>query len=94
MQTRNRLASLLLWSAALVLVISLATWLTTGAHRGWTRTQVTVMAHDEVTGIDYPEQHTGFVAGLDLLGAGIGLSLVLGAPALFLGRRPQNVSAA
>jgi len=94
MQTRNRLASLLLWSASLILVASLATWLTTGAHRGWTRTQVTVMSHDEVTGIDYPEQRPGFVAGLDLLGAGIGLSLVLGTPALFLGRRQQTGSAA
>jgi len=93
MQTRNRLSSLLAWSASLVLVASLATWLTTGAHRGWTRTQVTVMAHDEVTGIDYPEQRPGFVAGLDLLGAGLGLSLALGTPALLLRRRQASVNA-
>lgn len=93
MQTRSRLSSLLAWVAALVLVASLATWLTTGAHRGWTRTQVTVMAHDEVTGIDYPEQRPGFVAGLDLLGAGVGLSLALGTPALFLRRRQAGAHA-
>lgn len=67
-----------LYAAALIVLLAgTGTWLTTGAHRGWTKTEITVMKHDEVTGIDYPEQHKGFVAGLDVLGLSAGLALGL-----------------
>ena len=56
--------------AALVALGVVATWLGTGAHRGWTKTNLQTMTLDEVTGIESPTYRKGFVAGVDFLGAG------------------------
>ena len=56
--------------AALVAIGVVATWLGTGAHRGWTKTSVPKMTLDEVTGIESPTYEKRFVAGVDFLGAG------------------------
>ncbi len=69
------------------LVATGATWLATGAHWGWTRTSVTEMRHDDITGIDYPVTHPQFVAGVEVLAVGTGLALGLFAAALLVGRR-------
>jgi hypothetical protein len=74
-------------AAALVLGATLVAWTMTGAHRGWTRTEVTEMKRDEVTGLDYPETRRGFVAGLDFLAAGSGLAVALGGTAWLVRRR-------
>lgn len=64
----------------LALVLALATaivWLATGAHRGWTKTQVEQITVDEITGIEGRSYEKKFVAGVEFLGAGL-----LGAGAL------------
>lgn len=58
--------------ALLVALAVILTWVGTGAHRGWTQTEITEMRVDAITGIEYPETRAGFVAGLDFLGAGLG----------------------
>ena len=63
--------------AALVAAGAIATWLATGAHRGWTKTSVQKMTLDEITGIESPSYEKRFVAGVDFLGAAL-----LGAAAL------------
>ena len=69
--------------AALVAVGALATWLGTGAHRGWTKTSVPKMTLDEVTGIESPTYEKRFVAGVDFLGAGTLAAGALAVASLF-----------
>ncbi len=79
-----------LLSAALVIALGgSATWLTTGAHRGWSQTSVPTMQVDEVTGIATPVYEDRFVAGMDFLGAAL---LVAGALAIssFLIRKSKT----
>lgn len=73
----------LLMTALVVALAAGATWLVTGANRGWTRTSTPVKTVDDVTGIEGVEYRKQFVPGLDflggaLLGAGFlaGVSLV------------------
>jgi hypothetical protein len=65
--------------ALLVVLSALATWLATGANRGWTKTSVPVKSLDEVTGIGGITYEKKFLPGVDFLGA------TLGAAALFAG---------
>ncbi len=83
----NRSRTILRVTAALLLVGVAGTWLATGAHRGWSKTEITTMARDEITGIDYPVQHDGFVAGLDFVAAGTGLAALLAGSSFAVGRR-------
>jgi hypothetical protein len=87
-KSNHRLKTVLRAAAAGVLAAVLALWLATGAHRGWTRTQITEMQRDEITGIEFPTYRRGFVAGVDFLAAGLGVAAALaGASLLPLGRR-------
>jgi hypothetical protein len=63
--------------AALILFAGLVTWISTGAHRGWTQTSAVTMQHDEITGIDYPVRREVFVAGVEVPVAAAGLAGVL-----------------
>ena len=73
--------------AVLLLISTVVLWVSTGAHRGWTKTQITDMHRDEITGIEYPVQRDGLVAGVDLLGLGLGLAAVVFAASRLVGRR-------
>ncbi len=73
--------------AALVAVGAIATWLATGAHRGWSKTSVQKMTLDEVTGIESPSYEKRFVAGVDFLGAALIVAAVLGGASLFFRKR-------
>ena len=50
---------------------AVATWLATGAHRGWTKTSVGKKTIDEVTGIEGIAYESRFVPGMDFLGAAL-----------------------
>lgn len=73
--------------AALVALVAVATWLATGAHRGWSKTSVQKMTVDEVTGIESPSYEKKFVAGVDFLGAALIGAAVLGGASLFFRKR-------
>jgi hypothetical protein len=92
-KTNFPLRRILLLASGLAVAVTAITWLATGAHRGWTRTEITTMQHDEITGLDYPVNRPGFVAGVDFLGAGAGLALALGAAALLVRRRSSATAA-
>jgi len=72
-----RLRRWLRGAALLLAVATLAVWLVTGAHRGFTQTSVAVDKTDEVTGLSYREYEPRFVAGVDVLGLGLGAALAL-----------------
>ena len=67
-------ASILL--AALFAVATLIIWASGGFHTGWTQTSIPVTGVDEITGIEYVTHEDGFIAGLDVLAAGLGLSFL------------------
>lgn len=70
-----------------VLLATLAFWVTAGAHRGWTQNRVPVSRTDAVTGLTYVEYEARFVPGVDVLAAGSGLGLVVALSSLFVRRR-------
>lgn len=80
--------SLRILSAA-TLVAILALWAATGAHRGWTQTSRVVVQHDEITGIDFPVHQKTFVAGVEILAAGVGLSAALAGASLLTARKAR-----
>jgi hypothetical protein len=53
-------------SALVVLAAGFALWAGSGARLGWTQTSVVTMQRDEITGIDFPVRHDGFVAGIEV----------------------------
>jgi hypothetical protein len=75
--------------ALLVLVTAAATWLVTGANRGWTKTSVMIKTLDPVTGIEGITYQQKFLPGVDFLGSGGGAAGVL-AGASFFFRKPNQ----
>jgi hypothetical protein len=69
--------------ALAVVLLALGVWLTTGAHRGWTKTSVTVVEIEPVTGLENPVQKKQFVMGVELLGAGLAAAVALAGLSLF-----------
>ena len=76
--------------AGLCAVAILAVWIATGAHTGWTKTQVTTMQLDPITELEYPETKDRFVAGVDAVGGGLLLSLALLAVSFAFKRQPTT----
>ena len=77
--------------AVLVLLVAAATWLATGANRGWTKTSVMVKTLDPVTGIDGITYKKKFLPGVDFLGAALaGAGLLAGASLFFRKKNSVN----
>ncbi len=75
--------------ALIVLVATVGTWAATGANRGWTKTSVPVKTLDPVTGIEGISYEKKFLPGVEFLGAGIIVGVVLGS-ASFLFRSKKT----
>jgi hypothetical protein len=75
---------------AIVGVVTLAVWLATGAHTGWTQTRVTTMKVDPITELEYPETQDKFVAGVEVLAGGVLLSLALLGSSLMFKSQPTK----
>lgn len=77
--------------AALVCAVACVTvWLVLGANRGWTKTSRTHMEKDPVTEIEFPVTEKHFSPGLEWLGGGLLLSVILGSVSFFVGRKPRE----
>jgi hypothetical protein len=63
--------------ASLTAISVVGLWLITGAHTGWTKTKVTEMEIDPITEIEYPVTEDKFVAGVEVLGGGLLLTVLL-----------------
>ena len=81
MKTALRIASLF------VALITAALWFFGGMNTGWTKTSQAVKTIDAVTGLDAVTWETRFLPGVDFLGAGLLLALVLWAVSVFV-RKP------
>jgi hypothetical protein len=64
MATFLRIAAFILW------LTLIAWWTAAGMNPGWTKTSVSTMETDPITGIKYPVWKKQFVPGVDLLAAG------------------------
>src|SRR5678816_4754190 len=79
MKSTARLYQGLRIAAIVALLTTLAVWIGTGSHVGWTQTTITTLQHDDVTGIDYPVHQSGFIAGVEVLAIGVVTAAVLAA---------------
>ena len=77
-------------AAVLVLAGAFGTWLATGSHRGWTQTLSIELEVDEVTGLTYPVQKPGFVAGVEFPAGGAALAAALFGLSLMVRTRPSH----
>ena len=75
--------------ALVTLLATAGTWAGTGANRGWTKTSVAMKTLDDVTGIEGITYKPKFLPGVDFLGAGAGLAILLAGASLFF-RKPTN----
>ena len=78
--------------ALVLLVGGLATWVATGANRGWTKTSVPVQRTDEVTGLTVDDYQKRFVPGVDFLGAVALGSVLLAGASLLIGKSKQHLT--
>ncbi len=79
--------------AVAVALAATATWLATGANRGWTKTSVEKKTVDEVTGLEGITYDKRFVPGLDFLGGALLGAGVLGSVSfLFRSKSTNNQS--
>lgn len=67
-------------------------WLATGAHRGWTMTEVPNNTVDEVTGLTGGPPIKKFVAGLDFLGAGLFIAGAMAGASLMFRKQKQTTN--
>jgi hypothetical protein len=68
---------------------TLALWLVTGAHTGWTQTSKVVMKTDPITELEYPESEPAFVAGVEVVGGGMFLALLMAGGSLLFRNQPK-----
>jgi hypothetical protein len=76
--------------ALAVVLTAGATWLATGANRGWTKTSLPVKTLDEVTGIEGITYQKKFLPGVDFLGAAIAGAGLLAGTSFFFRKSTNN----
>lgn len=82
-----------LQAASIILaVIIVGFWFFGGMHRGWTRTNETIMKVDPVTSLDYPVTEKKFTPGVDFLAIGLGASGFLFGLSYLFRRNPKQHS--
>jgi hypothetical protein len=69
--------------AVIVALGFVGTWLSLGANTGWTKTSVPVTMIDEITDIESQTWEDKFVPGLEFLGAGLFVAIVVGGASFF-----------
>ena len=79
--------------AGFLFVAAAASWLATGANRGWTKTSVPRKLLDEVTGIEGVRYERRFVPGVDFLAAAaLASSLLAAGSFLFRKNKPETAN--
>ncbi|MCB1106002.1 MAG: hypothetical protein H7A44_05785 [Opitutaceae bacterium] len=76
--------------AAFCLLFSLVYWVNKGAHTGWNMDRVPIPQIDEITGIEYVTYEDRFVPGIEWLGGGIGLGVLLFVTSFFFRSKPAH----
>jgi hypothetical protein len=76
--------------AVLIVLGAAATWLATGANRGWTKTSVPIKTLDQATGIEGITYQKKFLPGVDFLGAALAAAALPAAASLFFRKRKND----
>ncbi len=92
MQTSSLRRRLLQIAAPSLLALTFVIWGLKGSHLGWTKTEQTTFKKDEITGIDYPVTTKAFLPGVDFVGAGGGLSVLLALASFIPDRRKTSTT--
>lgn len=71
-------------AALFALLGTLAFWTTKGAHTGWSQNRVPISKTDDVTGIVYTVYEDRYVPGIEILGGGLLLSVLIFASSLLI----------
>jgi hypothetical protein len=79
-----KLPKILALLAALVLALTLTIWSSGGFHRGWSQTQIPTTHIDPITEIEFVTYEDGFVAGMDFVFLGVGITTLLFASSIVL----------
>jgi hypothetical protein len=70
-----------------IILITFVLWFFGGMNRGWTKTTVTEMRKDPVTDLDFPVTERRFLPGIDFLGGGAGLGLLVAGTSLLFSKK-------
>ena len=73
--------------ALLLALTILGFWFIGGRNLGWTKTSVVHKRVDPVTEIEVNVYQKGFVPGIDFLGAGLALAVVVGGVSCFFPKK-------
>lgn len=65
-------------------------WAAGGFNTGWTKNRIEVREEDPITGLEAIRYEETFLAGLEVLAAGVFLGVVLFAIGIFLGRKRSS----
>jgi hypothetical protein len=80
---------LLRGAAAVIALYAICIWAAKGYHRGWSMNQVPITHTDPITEIAYVTYEKRFVPGLDYLGGGIFVGVLLFSATFLPARRPK-----
>ncbi|MCU0791900.1 MAG: hypothetical protein MUE42_03405 [Opitutaceae bacterium] len=85
---------LLRGAGVLVALFVFCFWAAKGYHSGWTQTQVPVKQLDPITEIEFITYEDRFVPGVDYLGGGIFVGMVIFGVTFIRRRSPKSTRAA
>ena len=81
------------WVSLVVLVLGLMGWAATGFHWGWSKTSVTEMQVDEITGLEFPVTTNRLVLGAAMLGGCVLIAgISFGASFAFKGKKSKKTN--
>ena len=81
------------WVCLIVLLLGLLGWGVTGFHLGWSKTSVTEMQVDEITGLEFPVTTNRLVLGAEMLGVCVLIAgISFGASFAFKGKKSKKTN--
>jgi hypothetical protein len=77
-------------AALLITVVVTAFWFFSGMNLKWTKNSVTHWVKDPVTEIDGPVEEKRFVPGIDFLGGGLAVAVVVAGSSFLFRKKTSN----
>jgi hypothetical protein len=92
--TMARMRTKLRWAALVLALVVLALWFFGGPNLGWTKNSVAHAEKDPVTELESTVYVKRWVPGIDFLGGGLAVAVVLAGSSFFFGKKKQAGGAA
>ena len=78
------------WTSLAIVCAAIGFWAGKGAHTGWSMHRVPINQVDEITGIAFVTYEDRFVPGIEWLGGGLGLAVLVFAVSFFFRSQPAK----